>query len=265
MKARLTITLPEDLLTTIDAQIDGTQIRNRSHAIEQLIRHSLGRSVTTAVILAGGSKHNSHNPLLKKISKRYLLTLIIDQLKQHGITQLILCLPAGDLDIERTFADGSAAGINLQYLYEKKPLGTAGALHHAARLNPPQSAWLIIHGDVLSDIDYTSAIEFHQSEGAAATIVVKPKLGHKDLGEVYLRGSQVVQFSKQGSESEISIINTGTYILEPEVLNAIPATTPCQLESSVFPQLAQKNQLRAFIHQGVWYDISTDAHYKEAV
>lgn len=264
MKSRLTITLPTDLLASVDNQIDGSHIRNRSHAIEHLIRESLGLHISTAIILSGGAKNTQTNTLLKKIHGQFLLSHLIDQLKLHGISEIIICVPTGNTDLEKQFGNGDTANISIKYVYEKKPLGTAGALKHAAKHVSGTEPWLVMHGDVLIDLDLSALFEFHRAEGALATITVKPKIGNKDLGEVYLRGNQVLAFSKHGTEQDISIINTGVYILEPQIIADISASENSDLEASVFPKLATENQLKAFIYQGSWFDISTAEQYQEA-
>ncbi|MEX0895711.1 MAG: sugar phosphate nucleotidyltransferase [Patescibacteria group bacterium] len=264
MKTRLTITLPADLLSSIDNQIDGSHLRNRSHAIEHLIRQSLGLDVSTAVILSGGEKNIKHNTLLKKINGQFLLSIIIDQLKPHGITDIFICAPDKNKDVEREFGTGAALNVSIKYVYEKKPLGTAGALKHAAAHTSSTEPWLVMHGDVLIDLDLGALFEFHRTEGAEATITVKPKLGNKALGEVYLSGNQVLKFSKHGSEQDISIINTGVYVIEPQIISQLPNASSKDLEIDVFPQLARTNQLKAFIYQGIWYDISTEDQYLES-
>ena len=84
-KTRLTITLSQDILTKVDALIDGHSVRSRSHSIESLIRQSLNSSIQTAVVLAGGKRSKSSLPALKKIQNRYVLSIMIEQLKKFGI------------------------------------------------------------------------------------------------------------------------------------------------------------------------------------
>lgn len=264
MKTRLTITLPPDLLKTIDAFVDKKTIRNRSHAIEHLVRKSLGSQVTTAVILAGGSRSNATHPLLKKIGESYLFHCQLDNLKKYGVKNIILSLQETDQHLEDVFGDGSAQGVSISYSYDRTRLGTAGALKHALKLLPHQAAVIVLHGDVLTNIALDELIAFHQAEEADVTLAVKPRIGKRELGQVYLQGSRVTTFTKNSVESEISIINTGVYIINHEVIASIPNKKPLYLESDVFPHLAEQNKVRAFIFQGIWYDVSTDDQYQQA-
>lgn len=256
MKTRLTITLPPDLLKTIDKLVDRKSIRNRSHAIEHLIRQSLGAKVTTAVILAGRNENNKQNPLTKKIGGEYLFEQQLSHLHQSGITNVVFCLNEADKEFKILVGPGEDREIDIAYSFEKEPLGTAGAIKHARKHFSDQQAVLVLHGDILTTIALDELIEFHQEEDALATIAVKPNIGKKQLGRVYIQGNRVTNFRKTGIEQEISIINTGVYVLNQEAIAAIPNKTPSYLESDVFPKLSQANKLRAFIFQGLWHDIS---------
>lgn len=264
MKSRLTITLPNTLLHQIDSMVDKQSIRNRSHAIEQLIRQSLSPHVTTVFILAGGKTKEIAKPLLEEIQGEKLIYILMKKFQQYGIKQVVFCLSPDYTEVEELCGDGKALGIQLTYSYETKPLGTAGALKQAAKNLDNTSPFLVLHGDILTDIKLDEVFEFHLQEAALATMVVKPQLGRQQYGEVYIQGNHITTFSETGTDSGIKIINTGVYVLQPEVLKAIPVGKETYLESDVFPYLAKKNQLRAFFFQGLWHDISTKDQYKEA-
>jgi NDP-sugar pyrophosphorylase family protein len=123
----------------------------------------------------------------------------------------------------------------------------------------------VIHGDILTDIHLDEVFEFHLQEATHATVIVKPKLGMKQYGQVFIQGNRVTTFSETGTDSGISLINTGVYVLNREVLSLIPAKKISFLENDIFPHLARKNQLRAYFFQGLWYDISTPTQYNQAV
>lgn len=264
MKTRLTITLPPDLLKTIDSLVDKKTIRNRSHAIEHLVRQSIGAQITTAVILAGGTGTDAKNPLLKKIGDSFLFFHQVEHLKKYGIKTIVVCLHTSDKKLSTILGDGTGQGVNIEYSFEDTKLGTAGTLKKASTLLKTESAVVVIHGDVLTTIALDELIEFHLEEEAAVTLAVKPKLGKRELGQVYLQGNRVTTFAKNGIDSEISIINTGVYIISYEVINSITSQAPLFLEADVFPKLAEENKLRAFIFQGIWYDISTEDQYLQA-
>ncbi len=264
MKSRLTITLPETLLKYVDDLVDKQTIRNRSHAIEHLIRQSLTPQVHTAIILAGGKHAGSEHPLMKKIGDQPLLSLLTHHLIQSGIKHFIFCLKKSDVMLARSAQETIGSGAHVDFSYEEQPLGTAGALKKAEPLLPNEYPFLVLHADILTDMRIEEICTFHLEQESKVTMVVQPKLGEKQYGQVFIQGNRITTFSKTGSDSGISVINTGVYVINPEVLSLIPTNAPYYLESDVFPQLARKNQLRAFFFQGLWFDISTDSQYKEA-
>lgn len=265
MKSRLTITLPENLLQQVDNIVDKQTIRNRSHAIEHLIRQSLSTQVTTAIILAGGKHHGLDHSLRRQVSGAPLFSHLLQHLYQYGIKRTIICLHKDDQSLEAEFGGAAAMGMKLEYSYEAQPLGTAGALKNAQKLLTNEDPFLVIHGDILTDIHLDELCKFHLEEGSKATMVVKPKLGTREYGQVYIQGNRITTFSETGTESGISVINTGVYILNPEVLQMITVGKKTNLEEDIFPVLAKKNQLRAYFYQGFWYDISSEEQYTEAI
>jgi len=261
-KTRLTITLSQDLLKNVDATIDEQLIRNRSQAIENLLLQSLGKKVSTAVILTGGSQKNQR--CLKKINDRYLLSIIIDHLKEHDINKVIICGGKDNNQIYDIFGDGTHLGVNIQYVQEINPLGTAGAIKKAeSHING--STFIVLHGDVLTNLNLSDFIEFHKNEQSIATIGVKPRLGEKKYGMASLQGNKIIKFDKSSANFGISIINTGLYVFDTKVLNFIPKNKPTNLEDDIFPLLVENKELSAFVFQGIWYDISEKKDYDEAV
>lgn len=259
-KARLTITLPQDLLSSVDQLVDGKSIRNRSHAIESLIRQGISPSVTTAVILAGSKsiKPSRLSPSLKKIDKQYLLTLQLKLLQKYGFTRIIICAGVYQHAIEEIFGDGSQLGVNIEYVEEKKPLGTAGVLKLATKnlKIAKGSSFLVMHGDILTDINLKDLVEFHLQENLMATIGVKPRISEKKYGQAFLHGNKIVRFLEKGASEGISIVNTGISVFKYEVLDMIAKNQKVKLESTVFPVLASRGQLGAFIFQGSWKEVA---------
>ncbi|MBP7774911.1 hypothetical protein KA078_03925 [Candidatus Woesebacteria bacterium] len=264
MKSRLTITLPESLLRYVDGLVDKQTIRNRSHAIEQLIRDSVAPKVQTALILAGGKHVGDKHPLMKKIGEQTLLQQMTQHLMKSGIKQFIFCVQKTDMHLANAAQAAIGSLASVQFSYEETQLGTAGALKKAQALLPNEYPFLVLHADILTDMRIEDICDFHLEQGSKVTMVVEPKLGEKQYGQVSIQGNRITTFSHTGSDSGVNLINTGIYVINPEVLDLISANTPMYLERDIFPQLAKKNQLRAFFFQGLWFDISTDTQYAEA-
>ncbi len=262
-KSRLTITLPGELLTKVDGLVDGKAVRNRSHAIELLIRSSMEPTVSMAVILAGGKKKMTTPPALKKIGNRPLLAITLENLKKYGIVDVFVCGGIYEKQIETVFGDGSQFGVKITYVEEKKPMGTAGSLKLTEKY-VASNPFLVIHGDVLTDINLEDLVEFHLRENTKATIGVKPRMSEKKFGQAFLQGNKIIRFMERGANKGISIVNTGIYVLNPEVLAAIPRSKVASMEADVFPKLAENGELSAFIFQGIWFDVSDKADHKKA-
>lgn len=262
-RTRLTITLPNELIKRVDTLVDGSVIRNRSHAVEKILSEGLSPAVSQAVILAGG-KSAKRRSLLSLINGQHLLQIILGQLKTHGILECIICTEHDIIaELQQRFGDGRVLGCQITYISEVEPLGTAGALRNCAHLLN-QAPFLVLHGDVLTSINLTEFIQFHLNEQKNATIGVKPRLGERSFGQVFLQGNSIIKFLEKGTDRGISIVNTGLYVLDPKVLELIPNQNPVFLESDVFPVLAKQGQLSAFIFQGLWYDITTPSLLEEA-
>lgn len=262
-KTRLTITLADDLVDKIDDLIAGSAIKNRSHAIETLISQALSPTIRTAVILAGGKEADKNNAGLKKLGDTYVLALLLGRLKQHHITRVIICTDSTNTTLMKRLGNGENLGMKIEYSLEDKPLGTGGAVKKARGLIKNQP-FLVIHGDVLTALNFSELGTFHFKEGALATIAVKPRLGEANYGQVFMQGNKILKFLASSADAGISIINTGVYAFDPKLFDILPEQSVFTLEKDVFPLLARRNQLSAFVFQGGWYDISTEASYQEA-
>jgi len=263
MKSRLTITLSKDILKNIDNIIDGKDIRNRSHAIEHLIRKSIKPYIKTAIFLAGGPPQTKKPSSITLINKRPLICLMIEHLKQFGFTNIIICAGTQLKTIKKTVGKGSSLEVNIRYIKDKRS-GTAGAIKQAKKYIKGES-FLVLHGDILTNINFSSFIAFHQHEDTIATMAVKPRISEKEYGKVNLQGNRITQFLGREKEKGIGIVNTGVYLFKPEIFNLIPKKTPVFFSKGVFPFLAQKDELSAFIFQGIWYDISKPKNLKQAI
>ena len=263
-KARLTITLSRDLLRQIDGMVDQRTIRSRSHAIETLLRRSLAPAVSTAVILAGGAGKGETLPPLARIDEQPLIRLQMEHLQGYGIRTFIILAGPHEEAIRREVGTFNEAGIDVVYVPEAEPLGTAGALKLAEPHLNGAPFFLVLHGDVLTDIDVAGFVAFQQKENTLAGMAVKPRQAERTYGKVLLQGNRITDFLEQGQEESVSIVNTGVYLLRPDVLTLLEKRQPAQLETEIFPRLANMGELSAFFFQGIWFDISSAESYRLA-
>lgn len=262
-KQRLTITLSKSTLDKVDALIDDKQIRSRSHSIETLLQQALQPDIKLAVILAGGdaNQYQQIRPLTK-IDGKPLIVFTLEHLISFGVEHVFILTNQHGKKI-RQAVERYQPAVNLTWIEEKQPLGTAGALSNTAELI--DQPFYCLHGDVLTNIDLQKLAEFHEREQAAATIAVKPRVPHKSYDNVFIQGSQVVDFQPKQEGQTVSIVNSGVYLFDPDIFNYIPDKTPSMLEQDVFPKLSRTDKLFAYAFQGIWYDVSSDQTYKQAI
>lgn len=271
-RQRITITLKSDLLTKVDGSIDGTTIRNRSHAIEYLLSKAVEPPISQAVILAGGEGIKMR-PLTYEIPKalipvkgKPLLEYMIESLREAEIRDIILAIGHLGNKIKDHFGNGSKFGVKITYSEESSNLGTAGALANCYSLLE-QKPFVILHGDILVDLNFRDLIEFHQNINKnVVTIVITTKSDPTAYGNIQLVGNNIVEFIEKPTKRQTSshLISSGIYVCEPEIFDYIPEKYPAMLEDE-FPKLAKLGKLSGFLFAGSWYDVSTPVNYEKAI
>ncbi len=226
-----------------------------------------------ALILAGG-KGTRLRPLtvytpkpIVPICNRPFLLYQIDTLRRAGITDITLSLSYQPNKIEHLLGDGSDYGVNLEYTVEPQPMGTAGAYKFAEDLI--REPTVVFNGDILTDLDLKSVIREHNERHATATIVLTPVKNPSAYGLVETEpDGKIHRFLEKPKADEITCntINAGTYILEPGVLDFIPAGENYSFEYRLFPDLL-KRQEGFYAHtpaRTYWIDIGTPERYLQA-
>ncbi len=200
------------------------------------------------------------------LANRPMMEHIVNLLRKHGITNLLSVLYFQPEHITGHFKDGSAFGVTMDYTTAVADYGTAGAIKNAQeKLTEP---FIIISGDVLTDFDLTAAIQFHQQRKALATIVLTRVPQPLQYGIVMTDSDgRITRFLEKPSWGEVfsDTINTGIYILEPEVLDLIPEKTEFDFSKDLYPlMLDRKLPLFGYIAKGYWKDIGNLAEYQLA-
>jgi NDP-sugar pyrophosphorylase family protein len=181
------------------------------------------------------------------------------------IDQVILSLNYQPRRIEEIFGDGSDSGINIRYVVEPAPLGTAGAVRYAG--DSLRESVVVFNGDVLTEVDLAAVIALHRERKAKATIVLTPVDNPAAYGLVETDATGNVQrFLEKPKPDEITCdtINAGIYVLEPDTFDRIPADTPWSIERSFFPSLIERREaFVAYVYRGYWIDIGTPEKYTQ--
>ena len=216
-----------------------------------------------AVIMAGGKgtrlaplTDHAPKPLMPIIDKP-ILHYIIELLKKHGIADISVTLGYMAHKIVEAFGDGRDLGVNLHYVIEKEPLGTAGSVKTAAL--GFDDDFLVISGDAYTDFDLTQLIDFHRSHGKLATIAATRVEDPSAFGVMLLNSAGKVRSFIEKPRVPISdIVSTGIYVFKRDILKKIPAGFQ-DFARNVFPTIP--GQIYAKIMSGYWSDIGTLLSY----
>ncbi|MCR4263139.1 MAG: sugar phosphate nucleotidyltransferase [Candidatus Roizmanbacteria bacterium] len=268
-RERLTITLRGDLLKRLDGIIDGVQIRNRSHAIEYLLSQSLTPKISQAIILAGGQGVQMR-PLTYEVPKplipvggKPLIEHTIEMLREAGIRDIILAICHLGTKIKEEIGNGKKYGVSVTYSEETKALGSAGAVRNAASFLH-QKPFIVVNGDILTKINLSEVILFHQEDKYDATMVLSTAPNTSGYGVALLRGERIVKFLKQDKMQTTQLINAGIYIMNPSIISMIKGNGDASLED-LFVELAEKGKLAGFTFDNPWFEVSTPENYERAI
>jgi len=226
-----------------------------------------------AIVMAGGEGSRlrpltSRRPKpLAPVANKPVMEHIVDLLRRHGISEIVATLHYLADEIESYFGDGSSFGVNMKYVVEDTPLGTAGAVKLAAELlgNEP---FLVISGDALTDLDLTALVDDHRASGAAATITLQRVTNPLEFGVVITdENRHITRFLEKPSWGEIfsDTINTGIYVLEPAVLEYMEAGRSYDFSRDIFPRLLHEGKLiNGYVAGDYWTDIGNLQQYQQA-
>jgi NDP-sugar pyrophosphorylase family protein len=270
MKERITLTIEKEILGRVDRSINGTDVKNRSHAVELLLTKAFGENKPSkAIILAGGkgtrmkSMTNSLPKPMLRIHNKPILEHNIELLKKHGIKDIVLSIGYRGEKIKEYFGDGSQLGVNISYVEEDEPMGTAGPLNLLkGKIN---DTFILMNGDELKEIDLEDMFMFHKKNKGTATIALTTVEDPSMYGVAVMNGNKVMTFvEKPSKESAPSkLISAGLYILEPEILKTIPDGFS-MMENDVFPKLATNDKLLGYVFSGQWFDTGTPERFSLA-
>ncbi len=218
-----------------------------------------------AVIMAGG-EGTRLRPLTSNIPKPMLpianipmMEHVVDLLVAHGITDIVVTVAYLADSVRNYFGDGSEFGVRMVYATEETPLGTAGSVRNA--MDELDERFLVISGDVLTDIDLSAIVEYHDTKKALATIGLVAVENPLEFGIVITDESGAIErFLEKPSWGQVfsDTINTGIFVLEPEIFDFIPQDGPSDFSSDVFPEvLAADRGLYGMVATGYWEDVGT--------
>ena len=193
------------------------------------------------------------------LANKPMMEHIINLLKAHGITEVVVTVAFLANAVRNYFGDGSEFGVRMVYATEETPLGTAGSVLNA--MEELDETFLVISGDVLTDIDLGAVIRSHQEKKPMATIALKRMENPVDFGIVITDQEGAVQrFLEKPTWGQVfsDTVNTGIYVLEPDIFDHIPPTEASDFSEYVFPRLLDLGvPIQGYVTEGYWEDVGT--------
>ena len=218
-----------------------------------------------AVVMAGGKGSRLH-PLTEELPKpmlpvgdRPLMEIIIEQLREVGIHRVNVTTHHQPEKISDHFGDGRRFGVELTYVAEERPLGTAGAL---GLMKPPEETTLVINGDILTQVDFRAMLAFHREHQADLTLAVRRYDLEVPYGVVECEGQAVRRISEKPALG--FFVNAGIYLLEPSVYRYIPGGERFDMPDLVQRLLEARRPVVSFPIREYWLDIGERAQYEQA-
>jgi dTDP-glucose pyrophosphorylase/predicted transcriptional regulator len=218
------------------------------------------------VIMAGG-KGTRLLPKTEKMPKPMLrlgvkpiLEHIIERAKAEGFSRFVLAIHHLGEVIEEYFGDGKSLGVNISYVKEKTPLGTAGAL---SLIEPkPSQPIIVTNGDVLTDVKYGDILDFHNHSNGKATMAVQVREWQNPYGVVNTDGIEITNYEEKPVTR--TLINAGVYVVNPTVLGLLTSSTPCDMPLLFELARAKGMKTVAYLAHESWIDVGTHEDFNLA-
>ncbi len=229
-----------------------------------------------AIVMAGGQGSRLRpltisrpKPLIPLVSKP-VVAHIIEWLRRHGVTDVILTLQYQADLFQGYLGDGTGLGVSIQYAVEESPMGTAGGVLNTlnAGLVEPGERVLIVSGDAVTDMDLRQLMAFHQEQDADVTVGLHRTTNPLEYGMVIIEpDGRIVQFVEKPGWAEVisDLVNTGIYVINTRILDRVPEGAPFDFSNDLFPMLlAEGRPLYGAPLPGYWCDVGAPSAYMQA-
>jgi mannose-1-phosphate guanylyltransferase / phosphomannomutase len=226
-----------------------------------------------AVVMAGGEGSrlrpmtaNQPKPLLPVVN-RPLMEHVLRLLRRHGFDETVVTVQFLASLVRSYFGDGEDLGMALSYATEERPLGTAGSVKNA-QTALSDDTFLVMSGDALTDIDLSALLAAHRANGSLVTVCLARRPNPLEFGIVIAdEDGRIERFLEKPTWGQVfsDTVNTGIYVMEPEVLQHVPAGEEVDWSGDVFPNLlAAGAPLHGYVAEGYWEDVGTHESYRKA-
>ncbi len=220
----------------------------------------------SAVVMAGGFgrrlrplTNNIPKPMLP-LGNQPILERTVEQLRRAGIHRLNITTHYLGEKITEHFGDGKDFGVDIKYVKEEQPLGTAGSL---SLLKPPQEPLLVMNGDIVTKLDFRALLDYHQENEADMTVGVKQEEFQIPYGEVEIDGVLITGITEKPIKRYF--INAGIYLLNPDVCQLIPSNERYDMPSLIQELISRGRRVASFPIHEYWVDIGKHPDYQKAM
>ncbi len=253
-RVRISLTLRPEIVNLLDSKIDGTKIRNRSHAVEQFLKQVLATGAGQAVFLIGDQDKS-----MIEICGQSVLERMLEHLRKASINKIIICCTKKSDKIKKVLSKKKYSGLTVSFA-KNELKGTAPSLLECKKYLDPGNFFLI-YGDVLAEIDFYDFRDFHKTSNCVATMTVTSIADPLPWGIVRVKRNLVTEFIEKPTPREVenirltNLINAGIFAFSEEIFGYIGSKT-VSLEKEVFPKLIASRQLYSYLLDGVWVNVS---------
>jgi len=225
------------------------------------------RRSNPVIIMAGGrGRRLGHltatcpKPMLP-VGKKPILEMILENLAAHGFATFHISVNYLSEKITRYFGDGSDLGVQISYIHEKMPLGTAGSL---GLMDPkPQEPCLVMNGDIFTDLDFGDLLDRHEASGVDGTICLREIAYEIPFGLVERNPEGLIQSIRE-KPTFTYLANAGIYVLSPELFSLVPSGREYPMTSLLEEALVQGKKLGSHVVEGLWIDVGRSEDFERA-
>lgn len=220
-----------------------------------------------AVIMAGGrgTRLAPYTTVLPKplmpVGEKSILEIVVEQLEHHGIRDINFCVGYLAHLIQAVFESRENGHVSIRYVREHSPLGTAAPLLLVGGLD---STFLVMNGDVLTQLDYSDLVRYHREAENAMTVATCERAVNIDYGILHLDGNERIREFEEKPEI-VSLVSMGIYVMEPDVLPLIPDGGHFDFPDLVRALLDARMPVGAYQYDGLWFDIGRQEDYERAI
>jgi mannose-1-phosphate guanylyltransferase len=246
--------LRPEIVNLLDNKIDGTTIRNRSHAVEQFLKQILTSPVSQCIILV-----RDQNLALFNICGETVIEKTLKRLKKASINKVIISCQEKTEKLEKHLSKKKFENFQFKFL-QNNSTGNASALNECQNLLDPGS-FLLIYGDIMADIDIYDLGDFHKTNSGISTMVITSIADPLPWGMVRVKRNRILEFYEKPNINVqkklrlTNLINAGIYVFEPDIFSYINKNTH-DLETQVIPKLIEEKKIYAYLLDGAWFNVS---------